>query len=78
LQYSVPYIDTITPLSFVNNTVVVDIIFKDPLFRLRYKDEDYGIYDRTFIPLGKSDQLGLSTPLILLPLYLSGSSPSLS
>ncbi len=72
------YVDSIIPLWFSHNTLLVDVKFKNPAFKFRYKDQEYGIYTTTFIPLHPDDQLGQSSPLILLPLYLSGSSESIS
>lgn len=78
IENSTPYVDLISPVSFSNNTLLVDVKFKNPSFRFRYKDKEYAIYNKTYIELGSGDTLGQNTPLILLPLYLSGTSESIS
>lgn len=74
----VSYIQTITPSSFSNNTLLVDVSFKQPLLKFNYKDKEYGIYNDTFVALSTWDNLGKDTPIILLPLYLSGNSENIS
>ena len=78
LKNSTIYVDSIVPSWFSDNTLLVDVKFKDPSFKFRYNDREYGIYNNTYIPLTPNDQLGQKSPLILLPLYLSGSSESIS
>ena len=78
LENTTSHVENIIPTSFSNNTLLVEVQFKNPSLRFRYNDTEYGIYDKTFIPLSTGDSLGQKTPLILLPLYLSGTSPSIS
>lgn len=78
LEKTIPYVNSIIPISFSNNTLLVDVQFKNPFFRFRYNDKEYWIYDKTYISLHSGNLLGQNTPLILLPLYLSGTSESIS
>ena len=74
-----PYVSSIDVSSFSQNTLIVDVSFSSPLLRFRYNDKYYGIYqDKTALLLSTWDLLGQDKPLILLPLYLSGTSESIS
>lgn len=73
------YVQSIAPQSFENNTLLVSVQFQEPVLKFRYIDRHYAIYkDKTILPLSDHDTLWRQSPLILLPLYLSGSSASIS
>ena len=72
------YISSIIPVSFSNNVLLVDVKFKEPMLKFYYNNMEYAIYENTFVPLSTGDQLGMKTPMISLPLYLSGTSQSIS
>ena len=72
-----PFIQSINPVSFADNVLVLEVIFVQPLFRFLYNNQQYGIYHEKFLPLYSGNTLGGATPLILLPLYLSGTSASM-
>lgn len=79
LRESIEYIKSIQPITFSNNTLLVDVQFVLPTIVLRYNDKRYAIYTQwTILPLDESDQLGKTEPIISLPLYLSGMSSSIS
>lgn len=78
LIQNVTYVRSIETSSFANNTLLVRVVFKEPLLKFSYKEKEYGIYNNAFIPLSTWDTLGQQTPIILLPLYLSGMSENIS
>lgn len=78
IQSIYPVVRDIQEIEFANNTLLLDISFQQPLLRIRYHDGDYALYPDYFVSLWWDDTLATSTPLVLLPIYLSGTSTSLS
>lgn len=78
IQSHYSFIDTIVLQEFTANTLLLDIKFRVPLVRLRHNNSLYAVYDEEILPLFSWERLADNTPLILLPLYLSGTAESLS
>lgn len=78
LQDKYPFIEDVEISQYANNTLVLDVKFIKPALRFRYKDEIYWVYNTYTLPIGSWESLWNGTPLMLLPIYLSGSSESIS
>lgn len=73
-----PFIDNIVINGFNNNILLLDIKFKKPSLRFLYNNKIYWAYtDHKLIEISKEDGLWSDTPLVLLPIYLNESSPSI-
>lgn len=73
-----PHVSAINLQHFADHILTVQVVFDDPPIKLRYHDGYYGVYPENIIPLYSGNTLGQQSPLILLPLYLSGTSESIS
>lgn len=73
-----PFIQDVIIEKYANNTLLLHVEFVKPSLRFRYKESIYGMYDTYALPIRSWEILWNGTPLILLPIYLSGSSESIS
>ena len=71
------FLEDVRYLSFEDNKLVIDVIFRKPLVRLVYNSGSYALYDHSILELPAESTIAKDVPSINLPLYLSGSSESI-
>lgn len=71
------FVSEVRYLSFKDNTLLVDVVFHEPLMRVLYNSWYYAMYEKSLLKLPPTSTIAHTRPTIHLPLYLSWSSESI-